>query len=450
MDLLLNTVKAVIEEYQMLDKDDRVLVGLSGGYDSVCLCLVLKELGYRVAVAYLNHGIRPEAVQEEAFVQRLSNQLGIMCHIKRVDVCKLAKELGTGLENAGRKARYEFFHKLCNQEGYHKIAVAHTRNDHTETVLLHLTRGSGLKGLIGIPPVRGKIIRPLIRSQRQEIEAYVDQTGIVPMQDATNFQNDYSRNRIRNRVIPELLKINPNLLETVERTSITAFWDLDYLEKAAGSYRTVDQETARIDRNTLLALHPALAARVLIGAYEAVAGSGNDLEKKHLDRIKKVIQEKEHGAVMDLCADVKCYLEYGTLVFAKNKKRTEYQYPLHLNGVTEIEEAGILLDSEIVPAEKYMQCGHNIAAFDYDKINADIWVRNRRIGDRFTPFGMNHEKKLKDFLIDEKIPLAQRDQLPLVVSDRILWVCGYRRSNDCLVEKETKHVLKIHKRNRGK
>jgi len=248
---MLSKVKKTIEENSMLCSSDNVLVALSGGCDSVCLCLVLKQLGVKFSVAHVNHMIRTEADSDEEFCKNLADSLAVDFYSEKVNIPKISEESGISEEVAGRNARYSFFERLCKEKDFTKIAVAHNLNDNAETVLLNLIRGSGLKGLCGIPKTRGKIIRPLIEISRAEIEVFVENCGQKYVTDKTNFSDDYTRNKIRNNVIGKLLEINPSALNNISKTSDILTSDEEYFEKQAVELVYFDKECAYIRVNEL-------------------------------------------------------------------------------------------------------------------------------------------------------------------------------------------------------
>ena len=221
-DKVLNTIK----RYEQIKSGDTIVVGVSGGPDSICLLNVLKnlqnELKINIVVAHINHMIRKEADSETVFVQDFCEQRDIKCFVKKADVLQIAKEKKLGTEEVGRKIRYDFFEEVKNIVGGNKIATAHNANDNAETVLMNFLRGSGSTGLKGIEPIRdNKLIRPIIECTRQEIEQYCNEKGLNPKYDKTNQENIYTRNKIRNIVIPYIKKeFNPNIINTMDRLSL--------------------------------------------------------------------------------------------------------------------------------------------------------------------------------------------------------------------------------------
>ncbi len=439
---MLNKVKQTINEYYLLEKNDKVLVALSGGCDSVCLCLVLKELGYNVGVAHVNHNLRDEAKSDENFVRAFAEKHSFRCHIKSVNVKELAEKEKISLESAGRNARYSFFEELCREFSYNKIAVAHNKNDNCETFLLNLIRGSGLKGLAGIPVKREKIVRPLINVERAEIESFVTENGEGWVTDKTNFENDYTRNKIRNIIIPQLLELNESFIDGVSNTIKVADESLNFIDCKAMELIKFKDGEARIEVCGFRESSPAVSSRALMLAYEYAAGTSKDFERKHIEAIYEAFEEKTHGKVIDLCFDTECVFEYGNIIFRKKKIIEKYEYKLPTGGKIYIKEAGITLTTEIITGDFKKE--KNCQYFDLDFIKEDITVRCRKDGDRVIPFKMKSPKKLKEIMINKKISPNIRNCLPVLEYDgQIIMVYNVIRSDLFKVTEKTEKILKI-------
>jgi len=438
---MLNKVKKTICDNNMIDATDKVLVALSGGCDSVCLCLVLKKLGVDFSVAHINHMIRAEADRDMEFCKEFAAKLNVSIYTKCVNVPDLAKNSGLSLELAGRNARYEFFEHICKEYGFSKVAVAHNLNDHAETVLLNLVRGTGLKGLCGIPKVRGNIIRPLIDVARGEIEEFVSNNQQNFVTDKTNFSNDYTRNKIRNGVLPILAEINPSVFNNISKMSDIIAQDDMYLNDEAKKYVCFCDGYSYVECNDFKKLSYALKARILSVLYSYAAGTGKDFEKKHIDYIIKN-SDKVSGVILNLCFDVVCRAEYGKIIFEKRHIGNFYSYTLPLNGEIYIKEAGIKFTSKIISKDE-MELYNDAEFFDYDALSGDITIRSRKNGDKIIPFGKNSSVKVKDVLIKDKVPLNIREFVPIIENDEILWIYGVRRSNKCRILSDTVKVLMI-------
>ena len=226
-----------IKRYNLIKSGDSIVIGVSGGPDSICLLHILnelkQELNFKIYVAHINHLIRKEAGEETEYVQKFCKKLGIECFVKRIDVQKEAKELKRGTEETGRKVRYEFFDEILEKTKSNKIATAHNNNDKVETIIMNILRGSGTSGLKGIEPIReGKFIRPLIEIEREEIENYCIENKLEPKIDKSNNENIYTRNKIRNVVIPYIKQeFNPNITKTINRLSEVISEENEYLDK---------------------------------------------------------------------------------------------------------------------------------------------------------------------------------------------------------------------------
>ena len=438
---MLDKVKKTISDNNMVSDDDKLLVALSGGCDSVCLCLVLKELKIPFVVAHLNHSIRDEADADEEFCRNFAKKIGVDFYSEKVDIPLIAKQDGISEELAGRNARYDLFYRLCKENSFTKIAVAHNLNDNAETVILNLLRGSGLKGLCGIPKTRDNIIRPLIDVSREEIEKYVESKKQDFVTDKTNFSDDYTRNKVRNNVINKLIEINPAALSNISKTTEILTSDDMYFEKVAGKYVYFEGDCAYIKINEFESLDCSIQARVLSKAYTYVAKTGKDFEKKHIEYIIKNYN-KVHGDIIHLCFDVVCRSEYGNIVFEKKNEKKVYSYTLPISGEVYVKEAGIRFISEIVPKNQVKKI-KNAEFFDLELAKKVIIIRSRIEGDKMIPFGHKTSVKIKDILIKNKIPVRDRNVIPVIEADEIIWLYGVKRSDCYKISENNDKVLMI-------
>lgn len=234
-----NKVIETIKKYKLIEAGDKIVLGVSGGPDSISMLNILNEIkdefDFKIYVAHINHLIREEAIDDEKFVENYCKKNDISFFCKRAEVQKIAETQKIGTEEAGRNVRYEFFEEVCSKVGANKIAIAHNKNDKIETIIMHLLRGSGLSGLKGMQPIRdNKYIRPLIECERNEIEQYCEENKLEPRIDKTNFENEYTRNKIRNIVIPYIKnEFNPNIIEIIDRLSQVATDESDYIDNQA-------------------------------------------------------------------------------------------------------------------------------------------------------------------------------------------------------------------------
>lgn len=437
---MLEKVKNTIKKSNMLQKTDKILVGLSGGADSVCLCCVLKDLGYTISAAHVNHKIRTEAEQDMNFVKEFCNEKGIALHILEEDVKTLAKKGKISEELAGRNVRYKFFKEIAENFEYNKIAVAHNKNDNVETMLLNLLRGSGSKGLCAIPSVRENIVRPLIDVKREEIEAYLKEKKQNFVTDETNFNCDYTRNKIRNKAIPLLLDINENFIDNATRTSEIIKEENEFLNICASKIVFFEGETSYIDKKEFADAHKSIKARAIYQAYEHTAGTGKDLEKRHIDYICENVKADTLGNIMELGFNTVCYGEYDRICFAQKTDLKAFNYKLKVGESIEIKEAGMRVTAEYIPADEIVY-GKDAEYFDLK--TDEVTIRSFQEGDVITPMGMESSKKLKEIFINQKIPQRERIKKIIVEKENILCVLGIKRSDYFKIDKNTKKVLMI-------
>lgn len=422
----------------MLEEGDKVLVALSGGCDSVCLCLVLEELGVDFACAHLNHGIRENADNDEKFSSEFAKRHNAVFFSKKVNIPEIAKSKKISEETAGREERYAFFNEICSKNGFTKIAVAHNMNDTVETFLLNLTRGSGLKGLCGIPPVRENVIRPLIEVTRHEIESYVSNKNETYVTDETNSENDYTRNKIRNIIIPHLVDINETFIGSAGKTISLLNKDYEFIEKQAEKIVFFEKDYSFIEKETFLKQPESVQATALLKAYEFVAKTSKDFEKKHIDYITEKIKTSIHGNIIDLCFNVRCSLRYEKIIFEKITEKRDFSYKIKAGESVFVKEAGITFTAKEISAEEI-----KFQPFtEYFGIAGEITIRNRKDGDKIIPFKQKYSKKLKSLLIDKKIDVTKRDEIPIFeFENNVIWVYGVMRSNLHLVDKKGKILM---------
>ncbi len=445
-----------IKEYKLLNPGDAVLVAVSGGADSVALLYLMdyfrEKFGCALHVAHLNHLIRKKDADLDArFVQGLAHDLKVPITVESLDVQGLARERKLGLEAAARQARYSFFERIAERIGANKIAVGHTADDNVETFLMRLVRGAGLKGLCGIPPRRGKIVRPLIKIWRKEIESYVGALKLVPRRDYTNYESKYMRNRVRMKLIPQLKLYNLNIKEIILQTILLLTEDSEYLEaKAEGILNEIaewdDGEWIRIKTGRLRELENPIQGHLLRKAIEKVKGNLLDLTYTHacdiLDKLDASEKWERH-----LPGGIFAVGNRDELVICREKPgaaaRKRFSYSLSVPGEVEIEEIGKRLCAGF-SEEEVREDDPNVAFVDYAALGKKLTVRSKEEGDRFQPLGMKGTKKLQDLFVDEKVPAEARDSVPVVESGgRIVWVGGLRIDERAKVSKNTTKVVRL-------
>lgn len=323
-DKVLNTIK----RYEQIKSGDTIVVGVSGGPDSICLLNVLKklqnELKINIVVAHINHMIRKEADSETEFVQDFCKQRDIKCFVKKADVLQIAKEKKLGTEEVGRKIRYDFFEEVKNLVGGNKIATAHNANDNAETVLMNFLRGSGSTGLKGIEPIRdNKLIRPIIECTRQEIEQYCNEKGLNPKYDKTNQESIYTRNKIRNMLIPYIQEnFNPNIIETINRMSHLIATDEMYFKSIVKqSYKeTFISRTEKeiiLDLKKFNVLEKVIKSRLIIYTINELLGTTNGIEKIHIEDVIKLCKNNIGNKYLTPNKNIKIMIKNKKIFFTR-------------------------------------------------------------------------------------------------------------------------------------
>lgn len=437
---MIERVRNTIVKQNMLESGDIVVLGFSGGPDSLAMLHVLhrlrQEFGLDLVAVHVNHMLRGEdADADEQFVRRYCDGIEVPLEVFHVDVSAIAESLGMSFEEAGRKVRYEKFDAVLKAYNAQKIAVGQNANDVVETALINLFRGAGVDGLASTAYNRNaQIIRPLLDVTRTEIEAYLDQNQLTPCVDKTNFEVDYTRNKIRNELLPYLkAHFNPSIESALMRTvslmrEEKLFWH-HHLEKLKKEICQIEDNRVRLSDPLFMKLSCAEQKRLLRYAIETVKGNLIDVSSDQIDSILKI---RRTGAYVKLSHDVKITKGYDEWIVENPKQRRTLLPPF--------------IRTEYLKREDFERLGKNDLkiAVDADSIIGELSVRTRKPGDRFKPFGMEGFKKLKDFFIDEKIPREQRDEIWLVCDDeKIIWVYDYRIDNRCRITKDTENILMI-------
>lgn len=480
----------------MLQEGDRIVVGVSGGADSVCLFFLLhhlrEKIPFSLSVVHVHHGIRAEAQEDAAYVEALCRQLGVPFFQENVDVPELARREGVSLEEAGRKARYGAFVKYAGirpeegdyaspvkENGSVKIALAHHMGDRAETLLFHLFRGSGIKGLGSIQPIRPlrresegisdlsaaadsqeiTVIRPLLCLEREEIEAYLAENGISYCQDKTNLEDAYARNRIRHHVLPyaeeEICSgAVRHLNQAAEQLSETEQF-LVQQTKAARAACVKVAANVEIQVSPFLEMHPLLQKRLLLELLLECSPHHKDVGAVHVEALQGLFQG-ESGKRLDLPFGTTARREYEKVILerAEGTDRdltwTPVMVPAADGGNPVTVTAGKYRftfrsfpykKSDVIPQKNYTKW------FDYDKIKDTLSVRTRGSGDYFMIRGGEGQiirKTIKDYMVTEKIPRSKRQELPLLAEDRhVLWIPGHRISESYKMDENTKTVLEV-------
>ncbi len=423
-----------------LKPGERLGVAVSGGVDSMALLHCLVRLDIPVAVYHMEHGIRgDESKGDMDFVQAECKRLGVECVVKRIDVPALADEWGVSVETAARKARYEFLDSASQR----LMATAHHMDDLAETVIMNLTRGSGLKGLGGIPERRGKYIRPMLGISRSEIEEYAKASDIQYVEDSTNEDISYTRNYIRKKILPGLCEINEAAVRNIARTAGLLSEDEAALMQAAKDSGCVEfvGDEARIDLEAFTRQCDALKKRII---RLAVAGVFDlmDVENVHIDSIIELAAKGISGKAVDLKYGLFASVAYDKLIIGKNPDKGYNYNSATLKSGVSFESGGYVFEtSELWPDEK-PEYSEDAELFDADTVKDSVF-RQRQEGDYIIPLGMSGRKRLSDYLSDRKVPLHKRDGLVIMAKgSEVFWVVGVGVSESSKI-RQASRIIKI-------
>lgn len=458
-------VEQYIRKYHMTEAGERVCIGLSGGADSVCLFLLLEELrhslGFTLEAVHVNHCLRgAEADEDEEFVRNLCAACGVPCTVERVPVAALAAELGISVEEAGREARRDAFRR----SGADRIALAHHMDDLAETMLHNMARGTSLAGLCSLRPVRENYIRPLLCVRCGEIEEYLRERGAAYRTDSTNLNQTYTRNKIRHGILPEMEKINANSVEHLCSLSGDALELEEYLkiqeERAAADCLQRNEEGVLLT-DRILEQPPFLAKRVIALAAEEVCGGRRDISREHLEAVWE-LYGRQTGRYRKLPGGLRarrCYDGVQLWREGAGKKSVQPQ-ELQLEDGTGAAFGNYLVRSRYLSRKEEQNLRNEYTKSQKcDKIQKydKIWqilcldsalqppvLRTRRSGDFFIVNRQGGRKKLKEYLIESKVPAQQRDEIPLVCcGQEVFWIAGMRIGESARVTPESRRLLLV-------
>ncbi|MBU4318339.1 MAG: tRNA lysidine(34) synthetase TilS [Proteobacteria bacterium] len=470
---ILKTVGQTVDRYGMIESGDRVLAGVSGGPDSVALVHILKQIAsalpFDLALAHLNHGLRGEASdRDEGFTASLAQQLGLPFHREKADVKGYGREQGLSTEHAGRRLRYDFFHRVMEEFAYSKIALGHHGDDNAEMVLMALIRGSGPLGLAGIPPVRDHgVIRPLFHLTRRQILSYLDENNLNYVVDETNLSAHFLRNKIRLELIPLLEnQYNPQMVRSLNRLS-----DILRAENQSRKDHTEKQAESRVLKGTghsrrilasFLNQLPSAEKRNLV--REMIRKTKGDLKRitlAHVEGVLSLAVSKKGDGRLDLPDKILVRKTNQQLFFSKEDLPLRavkildresglpaYQYAV--NGpqdlyIKEINARVSFCETEGQSAAEFCSAGQEIAFFDINQLKFPLILRNSRPEDRFIPLGMTDSQTVRKFLKNHGVAEKMRHNYPvLVCHGAIIWVVGKRIDESVKVSEQTRMVLKAH------
>jgi tRNA(Ile)-lysidine synthase len=461
--MLLDRVRRTIDSYHLLSKGDRLIVGVSGGVDSMVLLHLLdalrQEFSLTLIVAHINHGLRPRESEKEAeLVQQESMRLGLPYEYGHFNAREFQKMGGLSPQDGARRIRFYFLNSLLKKYDASKIALGHNADDQVETVLLKLIRGTGLRGLKGMLPIReGKVIRPLLEVWREEIESFAGEMGIPYLVDSSNLRDHYLRNRIRLHLIPLIEKeYQSGFREIVLRTSGILREENDYLEQGAeeACRRIIheDRDAFSFKFSQYQSLHEALQWRVIqkmLGKVYDERKVSDEGEGSEARTIFRKLQQSTPSFLLELPHGVCFEKRYDVVLLRKGGIETvpPFEAELFSPGRTFIEEIGKEVAIEEIDRDdtlRYLDGTPDTAFLDCRALEFPLKIRNFRPGDRFYPLGMKGTQKLKEFFIDHKIPRFERPKIPLLISgEMVAWIVGYRIDERVKVSDKTQKVLKV-------
>ncbi len=488
----------LIERYCLISSEEPVIVGVSGGADSVCLLHILskyrEKLVAKLHVAHLNHLLRgAESRADAKYVSNLADSLGIPITVDEQDVATYRIERNCCIEEAARELRYAFLGRVAREIGAHRIAIGHTRDDHIETILMHILRGTGINGLCGLAPcspmayerqaiplpaetagaAKGQrselwVIRPLLDITREETASYCQDYQLSPRIDSSNLSLSSFRNRLRLQALPLLRQYNPSLDQALLRLADIAKEDNAFIEQQASELwdeaARQKNNTIYLNRRQLAGLPVALQRQLLRAAVTRLVGDTRDIEAGHIEAARNLIN-KPVGKRISLPHGFVCQRGYNEIIVASTARQSQLppcplpplsgEVPLKVPGKTSFPGwevlASIVRERTDSPLSQSALCTNEetykdnlVADFDLKKTGTKLFVRQRLPGDRFRPLGMRVPKKLHEFMIDAKIPRSWRDHIPIVSSrQQIIWVVGWRTDDRSRLTKTSEEILRL-------
>lgn len=460
---LLDRFENYIKNEGLVEKGDSIFLGVSGGPDSLTMLDLFSRIRYKygleILVFHLNHMFRKEAEEEAQFVRRMSEKYGLEVIVEEFNVPEFIRKYSYSPEEGARIVRFDLLAYWAEKYNIKKLALAHNKDDLVETVFLNLFRGTGLKGLRGIMPRTSKgdlvIIHPLLDFYREEIESYCRYRKLNPCHDPSNREIIYTRNKIRNIIIPLIEKeINPALKEAVSRMAANIREEELFLaETGRKQFQNCllkrDKGKIILSIKTLNEESKAIRRRIIWNAIQELRGDTADFYRVHYQIIEELIVSGQTGKTLVLKDNIQVRSSYDYLIFEQKEeysKADDFSFELDIPG--SVQWGDFIIETEVFWKDNDWQKltgDKNICICDFDKVKGPLIVRNRRKGDYFYPFGMNNSKKIKDFFIDEKIALDERDKIPIITDQEgnVIWIAGYRADNRFRVDDTTRKILKL-------
>lgn len=463
MNLKQNLVSA-FNSYQLGEEKQSAVVAVSGGMDSVVLLHSLyelrKQLKLELSVAHLNHKLRGEAACKDAeFVRGLAEKLGLKFVIENRKVKELARDKGFSIEQAARRARYDFLDQVQKEQGAELIILGHHRDDQVETVLMHLLRGTGIHGLAGMKQYNPPYFRPLLNCSRSVIKKWANSKGLNWRIDQSNRNTKFLRNRVRHNLLPVLEdQFNPRVREAVYRTSrIMSEVEKYVKQQVTRQWNTIthhEDNQVIIELTPYLDLSRMLQQELARKAVRTITGATNNVTYDQIQQIITEANKQSPRSHLDLPGDCSLDKKRDQLIFhppsdCSSSSNRSAVHVLPIGCKTCVERLGWCFTLRQKPRHQIDRCTIQESPpdkefLDWSKLSGSVKVRTRAEGDSFRPLGMEGEKKLKDFFIDEKVPYAKRDQIPIIFDRKhIIWVVGYRIDDRYKVAKHTEQILQL-------
>ena len=453
-----------IQNNQLVETGSLIAVAVSGGQDSVCMLNVLNSLknifGIRLYVIHIDHQLRGyESTTDASYVFELSKRLDIPIMIKTYNVNNYKDKHHLTLEEAAREIRYTLFAEIVQEIGAKSIAVGHTLDDNVETILMHIIRGTGMRGLRGLQPdniwrqgnTHVNVIRPMLNISRQETKDYCQLHQLEPRIDSTNLSLSPLRNKIRLQLLPLLESYNPNFKAALLRTAKTLRDEFTYLDtinlKHWNNITDIRKNTVIFNKNKFNRLDTSIKRHLIRMAFEKLVRNLKDIEARHIDKILDALY-KNPGKIINLPYGLVFTIEYDRYLLGNDPAALspfplfKGKYSLKIPGITQVNTWKV--KTKIIKLDQIKKGNRFIAYLDYDKTGGDLHIRTYCTGDRFQPLGMEQDKKLGKFMIDSRIPLSWRNRIPIICSpENILWLVGYRIDNRVKVTDKTNRVIRI-------
>jgi tRNA(Ile)-lysidine synthase len=455
-----------IEEQRILEAGDHVLIGVSGGADSLALLYFLDKFADQfqitIGVAHLHHGLRGQAADaDEEFVKNFCQQRNIPFFARQRNIQEISRAEKISIEEAGRKERYDFFRVIAEDNGYNRIAMGHHINDQAETMLMRLIRGTGVKGVSGIKSSRDNLyIRPFLCLEKKEILDYCEIHKLAFRTDATNFQRDYTRNKIRLDIMPMILEINPRAeVHFNEFTKIAneyeAFFE-KYVDQIEDQILTIKENMVIINRDLWLREELVVQKEILRRSIFKFKGSLKEIEYNHITAFHSLLKSEKTIWEIHFPHNILIIRRYDRVMVTEKQKVPGCIIPpkrILPNKTYLFSKERLILETKFVTQDEFRKkrCffskemeNHSEKYFDYDKIKNILVLRSRQSGDYFYPTGLTGRKSIKKYYIDKKIDRSRRDEIPLLVTeDEVLWILGYAINQRFLADDDTKNIIRV-------